>query len=104
LLHEVDITKPPYTTRYPELVGYLNPPAGVPRVNSARLNLLVRCAEVSGGNWHLEPDANWSTNDDPGFVDASKGDYRLRCDAPAFKHLPGFKSIPFDNMGLLRQP
>ena len=55
LLHEVDITKPPYTTRYPELVGYLDPPAGVPRVNHARLNLLVRCGQVSGGNWRLEP-------------------------------------------------
>jgi len=58
LLHEVDITKPPYITHYPELVGYLDPPSGVPRVNRARLNLLVRCGEVSGGNWRLEPNAN----------------------------------------------
>lgn len=104
LLHEVDITKPPYTTRYPELVGYLDPPAGVPRVNHARLNLWVRCGQVSGGNWHLDPaDANWSTNDDPGFVDGSKGDYRLRRNAPAYKHLPGFKPIPFEIIGLQRK-
>jgi hypothetical protein len=99
----VDITKPPYTSRYPELVGYLDPPAGVPRVNHARLNLLVRCGEVSGGNWRSEPDANWSTNDDPGFFDGLKGDYRLRRDASVFKHLPGFKPIPFEKMGLQRQ-
>lgn len=103
LLQEVDITKPPYTTRYPELVGYMDPPVGVPRVNHARLNLLVRCGEVSGGNWRLEPDVNWSTNEDPGFKDGPKGDYRLRRDAPVLKHLTGFKPLPFEKMGLQRE-
>ncbi|HOW65445.1 MAG TPA: right-handed parallel beta-helix repeat-containing protein [Candidatus Paceibacterota bacterium] len=102
LRHEVDITKPPYTTRYPELVGYLDPLVGVPRVNHARLNLLVRCGEVSGGNWCLDPEANWSTNNDPGFIDGPKGDYRLRRDAPVFKRVAGFKSVPFGKMGLQR--
>ena len=103
LLQEVDITKPPYTTRYPELVGYMDPPAGVPRLNHARLNLLVRCGEASGGNWRLEPDVNWSTNEDPGFKDGPKGDYRLRRDSPVYKRLPGFKPLPFEKMGLQRQ-
>jgi hypothetical protein len=102
LQREVDITRPPYTTRYPELVGYLDPPAGVPRVNHARLNLLVRCGEISGGNWRLASEANWSTKDDPGFVDGAKGDYRLRPDATVVRHLPGFKPVPFDQMGLRR--
>ncbi len=102
LLQEVDITKPPYTVRYPELIGYLDPPATVARVNRARSNLFVRCGEVSGGNWQLEPGENWSTSDDPGFVDAAKPDYRLRPDAPVFKRLPGFKPVPFEEMGLRR--
>jgi len=102
LLQEVDITKPPYTTRYPELAGYLDPPAGVPRVNRARLNVMVRCGEVSGGNWRLEPEANWATNGDPGFADGAKGDYRLRRDAAVFQHLAGFQQIPFEKMGLQR--
>jgi len=102
LLQEVDITRPPYTVRYPELIGYLDPPANVPRVNRARSNLFVRCGEVSGGNWRLEPRENWSTRDDPGFVDAAKADYRLRPDAPVFKRLPGFKPVPFQEMGLRR--
>jgi hypothetical protein len=71
-------------------------------VNHARLNLLVRCGQVSGGNWRLEPEANWSTNDDPGFVDSSKGDYRLRGNALVFKRLAGFKPIPFEKIGLQR--
>jgi hypothetical protein len=102
LLKEVDITKPPYTTHYPELVGYMDPVAGVPRVNRARLNLFVRCKEVSSGNWRLAPGANWSTAEDPGFVNESKADYRLRSEAPVFMHLPGFEAVPFEQMGLQR--
>lgn len=102
LQQEVDITRPPFTTRYPELVGYLNPPAGAKRVNHARLNLLVRCTEVAGGNWELEPATNWSTNNDPGFLDLARGNYRLRDDAEVFKKLSGFKPIPFEQMGLQR--
>jgi hypothetical protein len=102
LRREVDITKPPYTARYPELAGFLDPALGVPRLNYARLNLLVRCGEVSGGNWQLEPGANWSTAGDPGFVDAAQGDYRLKPDAAVYQQLPGFKPPPFETMGLQR--
>src|SRR5439155_27033865 len=48
LLHEVDITKPPYTTHYRELVGFMNPKPGQPRDNHARDNVFVRCGAVSG--------------------------------------------------------
>ncbi len=102
LLKEVDITKPPYTVRYPELVGYMDPPVGAPRVNRARMNVMVRCGEVSGGNWQVEPGANWTTAGDPGFVNGARGDYRFRRDAAVFKRLPGFKTIPFEKMGLER--
>jgi len=102
LQHEVDITNPPYTIRYPEQVGYLDPPVGAPRVSSAKLNLMVRCTEMSGGNWQLEPNMNWSTQDDPGFVDCLKADYRLRPTASVFQRLPGFKPIPFEKIGLRR--
>jgi hypothetical protein len=99
LLHEVDITKPPYTTRYPELVAFMNPPAGTPRESHARLNVFVGCGEISSGNWHFDG-PNWSTGVDPGFVDGPKGDYRLRLDSAVFKHLTGFKQIPFEKIGL----
>jgi hypothetical protein len=102
LLREVDITRPPYTTRYPELVGFLNHEPGRPRVNRARWNLLVRCAEVSSGNWQVPADQNWATDSDPGFVDAAGGDFRLRPDAPAFTRLPGLRPIPIEQMGLIQ--
>jgi hypothetical protein len=103
LLQEVDIRKPPYTSRYPDLIGYLDPPPNAPRLSQARLNLMVRCGDVSGGNWHLEPGENWSTEIDPGFVDPPKGNYQLRRGAAVFEHLPGFQPIPFAEIGLQRQ-
>ena len=97
LLKEVDITKPPYTTRYPELVGFMDPKPGAPRNSSAKRNVFVRSGEASTGNWIQEQ--TWSTKDDPGFVDAAKGNYRLRDDAEVFKKLPGFEAIPFEQIG-----
>jgi hypothetical protein len=102
LLKEVDITQAPYTTRYPELVGFMDPPAGAPRTNGAVRNLLVMCAEVSSGNWQVDPQQNLVTDQDPGFVDAARGDFRLRPEAPVFATLPGFQPIPFEKMGLVQ--
>ncbi len=100
LLKEVDITRPPYTTRYPRLVGFLNPQPGQPRINRAVRNVFVLCAEVKSGNWQVPPEEHWVTDRDPGFVDAAKGNFRLRPDAEVFRRLPGFQPIPFEKIGL----
>ncbi len=100
LLEEVDITKPPYTTRYPDLLGFMNPKPGQTRVNRAVRNVLVKCAQVSSGNWQVSGKENLITDGDPGFVDAAAGDFRLRPDSEVFKKLPGFKPIPFEKIGL----
>ncbi|NOZ23904.1 MAG: hypothetical protein GXP25_22735 [Planctomycetes bacterium] len=102
LLKEVDITKPPYTTRYPRLVGFMNPQPGQVRINRAVRNLIVMCADVSSGNWQVRPEENWVTDRDPGFVNAAKGDFRLRPDAEVFAKLPGFQPIPSEKIGLYK--
>jgi len=99
LLQEVDITRPPYTTRYPSLVGFMNPQPGQVRVNHAKNNVLVRCEQVSSGNWKFAEEEIWATDADPGFVDADKGNFLLRPDAEVFRRLPGFQPIPFDKIG-----
>jgi hypothetical protein len=99
LLEEVDITKPPYTTRYPELIGFMNPKPGIPRVSFAKNNVLVRADEISSGNWTYEKNEIWQTKDDPGFVDAAKGNFELRSDSEVFRHLPHFKPIPLKEIG-----
>jgi hypothetical protein len=102
LLKEVDITKPPYTTHYPALVGFMNPQPGQPRVSRAVRNVLAMCADVKSGNWQLSPDENWVTDGDPGFVDAAQGDFRLKPDSEVFTKLPGFQPIPMEKMGLVQ--
>jgi len=71
LSKEVDITKPPYTTRYPQLLGFMNPQPGQERVNRAVRNLIVMCAGVRGGNWQVNPNDYWATDHDPGLVAAA---------------------------------
>lgn len=97
LRKEVDITTPPFTERYPELVGYFEA-EGKPRVNEARRNVVAMCGEFTRGNY-IEED-NWVTGEDPGFVDAAAGNFALREDAPVFQHIPDFEPIPFARIGL----
>ncbi len=102
LRKEVDITRPPYTTRYPELVGFMDAQPAAKRINRAVRNVFVACGEVKSGNWQADPRQNWSTNHDPGFVDAAHGGFRLAPNAEVFSKLPGFQAIPFEKMGLIK--
>ncbi len=102
LLRQVDITKPPYTTRYPELVGYMDPQPGQKRVNRAERNVFFRCNEIRSGNWQVPNETNWITDRDPGFVDADKGNFQLKPNAEVFSRLRGFQPIPFEKIGLIR--
>jgi hypothetical protein len=104
LLKEVDITRPPYTTRYPELIGFMHPKPGAPRNSYASNNVLVRCPDATAGNWKSDPSTMWSTDQDPGFVDAAHGNYQLRADSPVFQRLPGFERIPFAQIGMKESP
>jgi len=100
LLREVDITRPPYTTHYPELAGFMDGPPAATRLNRAKNNVLVRCALPNSGNWTNAPAEVWSTDRDPGFVDFAARNLELRPDGELFKHLPAFQSIPFEKIGL----
>jgi len=68
--------------------------------NRAVRNLIVMCADVRSGNWQVDSAENWVTDRDPGFVDASKGDFRLRPDGEVFVKLPGFQAIPSEKISL----
>lgn len=97
---EVDITRPPYSQRYPELRDFLDF-AGEPRRNHASANLIVNCGRVQTGNWDVTH--SLVTNQDPGFRNSAKLDFRLRADSAAFTEMPGFERIPFEQIGLQRQ-
>jgi len=95
-LKQVDITQPPYSTRYPELAA-LRENADANRIWR---NLAVRCGKFAvrdrGVNDFMD---NYVIGDNPGFVNAAKGDFRLKPSAAA---AIGFAPIPFDEIGLYR--
>lgn len=99
-LEAVDITKPPYSERYPKLDNYWNDTPAVP-ANPIERNLLVNCGKVTSARSEWGPiKNNWSTNDDPGFVNMAEGDFTLKEDSPVFEKIPGFIPVPFPRMGL----
>ena len=97
LLKDVDITRPPYADRYPELKGFMEF-AGAPRRNHARANLIVKCRAVQTGNWDVTD--SFVTDTDPGFVNADRLNFQLRNDSATFSEIPGFEKIPFEQIGL----
>lgn len=99
LLEEVDITKPPYTEKYPQLAGFMESD-GQLRLNTAARNLVVRCAATVDGNWDVRDCV--TVTGDPGFVDAAAQNFALKDDAEVLKRIPGFERIPFAEIGLLK--
>jgi hypothetical protein len=95
----VDIAKPPYIDRYPELKRFAEPNGGLRR-NCAKQNVAFQCGSFLDGNW--DATNNFVTDTDPGFEDVAHLDFRLKKDSPVFQRLPGFKDIPFARIGLYR--
>jgi hypothetical protein len=102
----VNYNQSPWKERYPEFQDYVEARKTLPRRRFMKGNLIVN-SKFSPGNtkfYHtnFQDQDNWSTANDPGFVDMKNGNYALKPDAEAFKKIPGFKPIPFDQIGLKR--
>jgi hypothetical protein len=98
---DVDVTRPPYSTRYPDFLRTYRGDAATPLYNRVFNNVLVGCgAEVGSGRYPGKDHRNHNLDfdSDPGFVDAGGGDYTLRPDSIVFQQIPGFASIPFTKM------
>lgn len=101
-LKGIRFKEPPYSTRYPKLVGILEKDPASPT------GTLVARNVCSGGKWdEIEgkalPFVTMESNlldEDPLFVDREGLDFRLREDSPAFKL--GFRPIPIGRIGLYR--
>ncbi|WP_293715649.1 right-handed parallel beta-helix repeat-containing protein [uncultured Parabacteroides sp.] len=96
----VHYMQPPYSVAYPELVNYWQEDPAFPKRNRIHGNLFYRVTNVLRGNsqwgefWN-----NWTTNEDPGFVDASDPLKGFRKEAEVYKRIEGFKELPFDKIG-----
>jgi len=88
-----------WAERYPNLSGILEDDPGTPKRNSVRRNIRVGGTwdSIHGGTRDLQAIEDNLIDEDPLFVDAANGDYRLRPDSPA-KAL-GFEDLPFDQIG-----
>jgi hypothetical protein len=91
----VDVTKPPYVTRYPKLANTFDPSPNLRRGNEAYDNVSVRSGALGTGTAFV-------TDADPGFVDAAGMDFRLKPDSIVFTKLPTFRNIPFEKIGLYK--
>jgi hypothetical protein len=102
-LKEVPFNQPPYSVRYPHLANILEDEPGLPKYNHILRNI---CAGPKWIDWLDGLNENKVdvrdnlTSGDPGFVDRSKGDFRLRRGSPALAL--GFKPIPFKEIGLIK--
>ena len=101
----------PFKEKYPKAAGYFEEGIQTPKRNTARNNLfydisklLVCPGERPYERAYMEMIGNWVTwsgkgFEDPGFVDASSENWNLKPDAAIFRNIPGFKAIPFDQIG-----
>jgi hypothetical protein len=107
-LERMNWKQPPYSTRYPELADlqkYYDKDDGLPPGN-----ILVARNICVGEKWLT---VRWGATDemvevrdnfvkeDPHFMDAANGNFRLKDDSPAYKL--GFKKIPFEQIGLVKK-
>lgn len=103
-LERVNYSQPPYSTAYPGLATYFKDNPGIPKHNDIENNVFVNIGQLNNGEaaWGPIHDNNLITNEDPGFIDASKLNFTLKENAEVFKKLPEFKAIPFSEMGLIK--
>lgn len=102
-LDAVNYRHPPYSRRYPKLVGIMEDDPALPKGNKIARNIAF------GGRWlNLEDGIDSlkintiSDNfvGDPGFVNLKGMDFRMRKGSPALK--TGFTPIPYEKIGLYR--
>lgn len=99
-LKAVKFQEPPYSTTYPFLAHYWTENPAYPHGNVIEGNLFYRIKNIVNGQtqwgefWN-----NWSTNNDPGFIDPEDPLKGFKKDAPVYKHIQGFPQLPFDQIG-----
>jgi len=103
-LMAIPYKQPPWSERYPQLVNILEDEPAAPKGNIIRRNICV------GGRWmDIEEKAKPYVLIEGNLIDvasqvlfmnAEKGDYRLKPNSPAVKI--GFKPVPLERIGLYR--
>ncbi len=110
-LEVVGFLDSPFKDRYPLASRYFEDGFQIPKRNTVRntlfydiSKLLVCPGERPYERAYMEMLGCWVTwsgkgFEDPGFVDAAAENWNLKPDAAVFRNIPGFKPIPFDEIG-----
>jgi hypothetical protein len=111
---DVNFRNPPYSTRYAELLPYLDEitpdkewESMRARGNKLEGNVIIGGPEnpikLLGGKYaQMEGINNWLTKEDPGFIDWKNKNFQLKENAKVFSMIPGFQPVPFDKMGIYK--
>lgn len=97
----VDVTQPPYATRYPQLANTFDPAPDLRRSNQICANVSIRSGEFRGPSSD-DIRGNYVTQEDPGFADAASMNFQLKPDSVVFTKIPDFQKIPFEKIGLYK--
>lgn len=98
-LKAVNYDKPPYATKYPQLLDYWDNPGET--TNLIEKNVFYNSGQVINSNHHGNIFRfNWTTKYDIGFVDLKNENFALKADALVFKKISDFEAVPFEKMGL----
>jgi hypothetical protein len=98
--NEVDINSPIYSKSYPSLKGIADTVNVKIRTNYSSNTVTYKVPHFSTGTGIVYKDTLILNEEDPGFVNYAKRDFRLKPTSIVFKKLPGFKPIPFEKIGL----
>jgi hypothetical protein len=104
-LAEIPYRQSPWCERYPQLLNLLQDDPGSPKANVVRNNAVNHCQPLSLAKEVVQFGTvadNLTTDEDFGFEDAGKMDFRLRRDSVVYRRLPKFQTIPFEKIGLYR--
>ena len=103
-------TRPPWSVQFPEMTNLLASHPELPLRTKFERNLVVMqsgdpiqsklARERQADTGLLQMADNFVTATDPGFVNATQGDYTLKPDSVVFQKIPGFEPVPFGKIGL----
>jgi hypothetical protein len=96
-LKAVHCNQSPWREHYPGFAAYLEDRPKMPRGDRLEGNLFVKCTQiVFGMTKFIAQKNNRQTDGDPGFVDMTKGDFRMQPGRAI--GIKDFESIPFDKI------
>ncbi|MGI2293507.1 Ig-like domain-containing protein [Paenibacillus sp. GXUN7292] len=101
----------PHLTKYPELADFFTENRYYPDTNTFQNNVIYNPTKTRSSTTNangaydkfnlVQYANNWVTDQDPGFVNLAGGDLNLKPDAAVFQQIPGFKDVPFSEMGII---